>query len=118
MTKEDDAVTAAARNGCGTAAMPNLRTTCVAPASAEAAIGYQRYTAEPVSFIEPLRQDSRVIPAIIIKVAVTIPAVTCSPRKMIAIIALKRGVVARIGSVIATPRASMPLYASRRVKPG
>src|ERR1051325_6546804 len=56
-TNDEDAVTAAPRTGCGTAAMPNLRTTCVAPASAEAAIGYQRNTAEPASFIEPLRQD-------------------------------------------------------------
>ena len=56
--------------------MPNLRTTCVAPASADAAIGYQRKTAEPPSFIEPLRQDNKMIPAMIIKVATTIGNVT------------------------------------------
>ena len=89
--------------------MPNLRTTWVAPARAEAAIGYQRKTAEPASFIEPLRQDNKVMPAMIIKVATTIGKVICSPRKIIAIIALNNGVVARIGSVIATPSASMPL---------
>ena len=48
-TNDEVAVTAAARNGCGIAARPNLRTTCDAPASAEAAIGYQRKTAEPLS---------------------------------------------------------------------
>src|SRR6516165_944867 len=106
---EDVAVTAAARNGCGTAAIPNLRTTCVAPASAEAAIGYQRKTADPASLIEPLRQDSNVIPAMIIDVATMIGNVIFSPRKIIAMAALKSGVVARIGSVIATPSASMPL---------
>ena len=108
-TKDDVAVTAAARNGCGTAAMPNLRTTCVAPASADAAIGYQRKTAEPPSFIEPLRQDNKMIPAMIIKVATTIGNVIFSPRKIIAMMALNSGVVARIGSVIATPSASIPL---------
>src|SRR5437870_569856 len=106
---DEVAVTAAARNGCGTAAKPNLRTTWVAPASAEAAIGYQRKTAEPASFIEPLRQDKRVIPAMIIKVATTIGNVIFSPRNRIAMAALKRGVLARIGSVIATPSASIPL---------
>src|SRR5687767_2822108 len=108
-TNDEVAVTAAARNGCGTAAMPNLRTTCVAPASAEAAIGYQRKTAEPASFIEPLRQDNSVTPAMIIKVAAIIGKVISSPRKIIAMIALNNGVVARIGSVMATPRASIPL---------
>src|SRR5437762_6433624 len=108
-TKDDVAVTAAARNGCGTAAMPNLRTTWVAPASAEAAIGYQRKTTEPASFIDPLRQDNNVMPAMIIKVATMIGKVIFSPRNMIAIAALNNGVVARIGSVIATPSASMPL---------
>src|SRR6185503_4513591 len=105
-TKDDVAVTAAARNGCGTAAIPNLRTTCVAPASADAAMGYQRNTAEPASFIEP-RQDSNVIPAMIIKVAIMIGRVILSPRKTIAMAALKSGVAARIGSVIATPSASI-----------
>src|SRR6185503_1819282 len=108
-TNDDVAVTAAARNGCGTAAIPNLRTTWVAPASAEAAIGYQRKTAEPASLTEPLRHDSSVIPAMIINVATMIGKVIFSPRKMIAIAALKSGVVARIGSVIATPSASIPL---------
>src|ERR1041384_80863 len=108
-TNDDVAVTAAARNGCGTAAMPNLRTTWVAPASADAAIGYQRKTADPASFIEPLRQDSNVIPAMIIKVATMIGRVIFSPRNIIAMAALKSGVVARMGSVIATPSASMPL---------
>src|SRR6266404_2478816 len=108
-TNDEDAVTAAARNGCGTAAMPNLRTTCVAPASAEAAIGYQRKTAEPASFIEPLRQDNNVMPAMIIIVATMIGNVIFSPRNIIAMAALNSGVVARIGSVIATPSASMPL---------
>src|ERR1041385_4574352 len=117
-TNDEVAVTAAARNGCGTAARPNLRTTCDAPASADAAIGYQRKTAEPVSFIEPLRHESSVMPAMIMKVATTIGSVIFSPRKAIAIAALKSGVVARIGSVIATPSASMPLYVSRRVSPG
>src|ERR1044071_615024 len=109
ITKDDDAVTAAARKGCGTAAMPNLRTTWVAPASAEAAIGYQRYTAEPASFMEPLRQDKRVMPAMIIRVATMIGKVIFSPRNIIAMAALNSGVVARIGPAIATPRASMPL---------
>src|SRR5215510_13610853 len=59
-TNEEVAVTAAATRGWGTAARPTLRTTCVAPASADAAIGYQRKTAEPASFIEPLRHDSSV----------------------------------------------------------
>src|SRR5574342_550387 len=108
-TSDDVAVTAAARNGCGTAAKPNLRTTCDAPASAEAAIGYQRKTAEPASSIEPLRQESSVMPAIIINVAATIGNVIVSPRNRIAIMALNSGVVARTGSVIATPSASMPL---------
>src|SRR6185503_11229311 len=86
-TNDDVAVTAAARNGCGTAAMPNLRTTWVAPARADAAIGYQRKTAEPASFIEPLRQDNNVMPAIIIIVATMIGNVIFSPRKMIAMAA-------------------------------
>src|SRR5678815_326362 len=81
-TNDDVAVTAAARNGCGTAAMPNLRTTWVAPASAEAAIGYQRKTAEPASLIAPLRQDSSVIPTMIITVATMIGKVIFSPRKI------------------------------------
>ncbi len=81
----------------------------MAPASAEAAIGYQRKTAEPASFIEPLRQDNNVMPAMIIKVATMIGNVIFSPRNIIAMAALNSGVVARIGSVIATPRASMPL---------
>src|SRR5918994_3670491 len=107
--KEEVAVTAAARKGWGTAAKPNLRTPWEAPASAEAPMGYQRKMAEPASLTEPLRQDNKVTPAIIIKVAITIGKVICSPRKIIAIIALNSGVVARIGSVIATPSASMPL---------
>src|SRR3990170_501926 len=81
-------------------------------------IGYQRKTADPLSFIEFWRHDNKVMPAIIIKVATIIGSVIFSPRKMIAIVALNSGVVARIGSVIATPRASMPLYVSRRVSPG
>src|SRR5436853_578557 len=108
-TKDEVAVTAAARNGCGTAARPNLRTTCVAPARADAAMGYHRNTADPTSFIEPRRQDNRVMPAMIIKVAKTMGKVIFSPRKMIAIMALNSGVVARMGSVIATPSVSMPL---------
>src|SRR5215203_3890394 len=67
--REEVAVTAAASNGCGTAARPNLRTTCEAPARAEATIGYQRKTAEPASFIAPCRHDKSVIPAMIMKVA-------------------------------------------------
>src|SRR3972149_9301443 len=66
-TKDEVAVTAAARNGWGTAARPTLRTTCVAPASAEATIGYQRKTADPASFMEPWRHDNKVMPAIIMK---------------------------------------------------
>src|SRR5260370_12104144 len=106
--KDDVAVTAAARNGWGTAAIPNLRTTCVAPASADAAIGYQRKTAEPASFIEPPRQDNNVIPAMIIKVATMIGNVIFSPRNIIAMAALNSGVVAPIRSVIATPRPAIP----------
>src|SRR5438309_2705324 len=81
-TKDEVAVTAAARNGCGTAARPNLRTTCVAPARADAAMGYHRNTADPTSFIEPRRQDNRVMPTMIIKVAKTMRKVIFSPRKM------------------------------------
>src|SRR5437867_13329905 len=65
-TKDDVTVTAAARNGCGTAAMPNLRTTRVAPPRADAAIGYQRKTAEPPSCIARLCLDTKTIPAMII----------------------------------------------------
>src|SRR5207344_3171722 len=108
-TSDELAVTAAARNGWGTAAMPNLRTTWEAPASAEAAMGYQRKTAEPASFIAPWRHDKSVMPAMIINVPRTIGKVISSPRKIIAIAALNSGVLARIGSVIATPKESMPL---------
>jgi len=49
------------------------------------------------------------MPAMMSNVAITIPTVIFSPRKIIAIAALNTGVVARIGSVTATPSASMPL---------
>src|SRR5207245_11126070 len=65
-TKDDVAVTAAARNGCGTAGMPNLRTPFVAPASAEAALGSQSKTAEPPSLMLWLREVNQKISAVLI----------------------------------------------------
>src|SRR5258706_2577945 len=117
MTKDEVAVTAAARNGCGTAAIPTLRTICDAPASTEAAIGYQRKTAEPASFIAPLRHESRVMPVMIIRVAATIGGVIFSSRKIIASITLESGVVARVGSVAATPSRLMALLGQRPGEP-
>jgi hypothetical protein len=49
------------------------------------------------------------MPPMIMKVATMIGKVISSPRKTIAMAALNSGVLARIGSVIATPKASMPL---------
>jgi hypothetical protein len=48
------------------------------------------------------------MPLMIMSVAMTIGKVISSPRKTIAMAALNSGVLARIGSVIATPKESMP----------